>query len=283
MKITDLTSEDIRNFLSHLALTQKVASSTQNQAFNAILFLFRHVFHKDPENLGNTVRAKRGIKLPTVLSINEVKLIFAHMNGTNLLIAELLYGAGLRLMELARLRVKDIDFDSTTIFVRSGKGDNDRSTVLPRVVKVRLQKHLDGVKLLHERDLSQGYGSVNLPDALARKYQNAATEWGWQYVFPSSTLSVDPRSGTVGRHHISDTSIQKAFKNALQKTKIVKHASVHTLRHCFATHMLQSGVNIREVQSLLGHKHVETTMIYTHVLRNMADAPQSPLDVRYHS
>jgi integron integrase len=282
-KIADLSSGDIANFLSHLALKQKISSSTQNQAFNAILFLFRHVFQKNPENLGNTVRAKRGIRLPTVLSINEVKLIFAHMNGTNLLIAEILYGSGLRLMELARLRIKDIDFDATTIFVRSGKGDNDRSTVLPQAVKDRLQKHLEGVRLLHGRDLSQGYGSVKLPDALARKYQNAATEWGWQYVFPSSTLSVDPRSGRVGRHHISDTSIQKAFKNALQKTKIVKHASVHTLRHCFATHLLQIGVNIREVQSLLGHKHVETTMIYTHVLRDMAHAPQSPLDALYDS
>jgi len=280
-KIAELTDDDFKNFLSHLALKQKVSSSTQNQAFNAILFLFRHVFHTDPKNLSNAVRAKRGIRLPTVLSTDEVKQIFTHMNGTNLLIAELIYGCGLRLMELCRLRVKDIDFAANTIFVRSGKGDNDRSTMLPSVVKERLRKHLEDVKRLHEHDLAQGYGETHLPDALGRKYPKAGREWAWQYVFPSSKLSVDPRSGRIGRHHIGEKAIQVAVRNAVHKAGIVKHATVHTFRHSFATHLLQGGVNIREVQSLLGHKHVETTMIYTHVLRDMKNAPQSPLDALY--
>ncbi len=280
-RLADLTSTEFRDFLSHLAMKQRVSASTQNQAFNAILFLFRHVLGKDVGDMGNTVRAKRGLRLPVVFTVDEVRQLFSQMSGTYLLMAELLYGAGLRLMELARLRVKDIDFDANTLFVRSGKGDKDRSTVLPSVVKERLQEHLKGVKELHEKDLTAGYGEVHLPNALGRKYPNAGKEWAWQYVFPSSKISVDPRNGRVGRHHISDTPIQEAVKNALRKAGIPKHASVHTLRHSFATHLLQNGVNIREVQSLLGHKNVETTMIYTHVLRDMKNAPQSPLDALY--
>ena len=277
----DLSSVDFKNFLSHLALKQRVSSSTQNQAFNAVLFLFRHVLGKETGDLGDTVRAKRGQKLPVVLTVEEIRKLFSHMNATNLLIAELLYGAGLRLMELARLRVQDIDFDSDIIFVRSGKGDKDRSTMLPATVKERLREHLKKIKTLHDKDLATGHGEVFLPDALGRKYPNAAKEWGWQYVFPSSRPSVDPRSGRVGRHHISDKSIQLAFRDALRQAGIAKHATVHTLRHSFATHLLQNGINIREVQSLLGHKNVETTMVYTHVLRNMSNAPQSPLDTLY--
>jgi len=260
---------------------QRVSASTQNQAFNAILFLFRHVLGKEAGDLDNTVRAKRGHKIPVVLTVEEVKNLFAHMTGKSLLIAELLYGSGLRLMELARLRVKDIDFEANTLFVRSGKGDKDRSTVLPAAIKDRLREHLEEVKSMHENDLAKGFGKVFMPDALSRKYPNAAKEWAWQYVFPSSRLSVDPLSGKVMRHHISDKMIQNAVKNALRKSGIPKHASVHTLRHSFATHLLQSGVNIREVQSLLGHKNVETTMVYTHVLRNMSNAPRSPLDTLY--
>ena len=278
-KIAELSAGDFKNFISHLALKRKVSASTQNQAFNAILFLFRHVLHIEPENLSKTVRAKRGIRLPTVLSVDEVKKIFTHMSGTNLLITELIYGCGLRLMELCRLRVKDIDFAVNTIFVRSGKGDNDRSTMLPSAVKNRLQKHLEGVKRLHENDIALGYGDIYLPNALSRKYPKAGREWGWQYVFPSSRLSVDPQSGKVGRHHISEKTVQVAVKNAVKKAGIVKHATVHTFRHSFATHLLQNGVNIREIQSLLGHKNVETTMIYTHVLRDMTTAPKSPLDL----
>ena len=201
------------------------------------------------------------------------------MNGKDLLITGLLYGAGLRLMELARLRVKDIDMDLNTLTVRSGKGDKDRTTILPATVKDQLKNHLIETKSLHESDLSRGYGEVHLPDALSRKYPNAGKEWAWQYVFPANNLSVDPRSGRVARHHISDSAIQEVIKKAIRKAGIPKHASVHTLRHSFATHLLMNGVNIREVQELLGHKNVETTMIYTHVLRDMSKAPKSPLDL----
>jgi integron integrase len=279
--ISDISAVDFKNFISHLALKQRVSASTQNQAFNALLFLFRNVLGKETGNLSTSVRAKRGQKLPVVFSVNEIKSLFSHMTGKTLMIAELLYGSGLRLMELARLRVKDIDFDANIISVRSGKGDKDRSTVLPAAVKNRLKEHINEIKALHDKDLKNGHGEVFLPDALSRKYPNAGKSWAWQYIFPSSKLSVDPYSGKIGRHHISGTTIQDAIKNALSKAGIPKHASVHTLRHSFATHLLQSGVNIREVQSLLGHKNVETTMVYTHVLRNMSTAPQSPLDTLY--
>lgn len=276
-----LEAADFKNFISHLALKEKVSSSTQNQAFNAILFLFRNVLCKEVGDLGSTIRAKRGQKLPVVLSVDEIKKLLTKMSGKNRLMAELLYGSGLRLMELASLRVKDIDFDLNTIFVRSGKGDKDRTTVMPLVVKDRLIEHLKTVKELHDNDIAAGQGEVYLPDALGRKYPNAGKLWAWQYVFPSATLSVDPRSGRIGRHHISDKSIQTAFKSALTDAGIPKHATVHTLRHSFATHLLMNGVNIREVQELLGHKNVETTMIYTHVMRDMTGAPKSPLDALF--
>jgi len=276
-----LDSGDVRDFLSYLALTKRVSASTQNQAFNALLFLFRQVLKIELGDLSKTVRAKRGQRLPVVLSPEEVQELFKNVKGLNLLIIQLLYGAGLRLMELARLRVKDIDFGSNLIFVRASKGDKDRTTILPQTVKDILKLHIDEVKLLHDKDLAGGHGEVYLPDALERKYPNAAKEWGWQYVFPSSKLSVDPRSGKIRRHHISDKAIQNAVKEAVKKAGIVKHASVHTLRHSFATHLLMNGVNIREIQSLLGHKHLETTMIYTHVIRDMVSVPKSPLDQLY--
>jgi len=277
--ISETDASDFKNFISHLALKQRVSASTQNQAFNAILFFFRYVLGKEAGDLADTVRAKRGQKLPVIFSVEEVKRLLACMNGKDLLIAGLLYGAGLRLMELARLRVKDIDMDLNTLTVRSGKGDKDRTTILPATVKDQLKNHLIEVKSLHESDLSRGYGEVHLPDALSRKYPNSGKEWAWQYVFPANSLSVDPRSGRVARHHISDSAIQEVIKKAIRKAGIPKHASVHTLRHSFATHLLMNGVNIREVQELLGHKNVETTMIYTHVLRNMSKAPKSPLDL----
>jgi integron integrase len=239
------------------------------------------VLREDFDDLSGTMRAKRGKRLPVVLLVDEVKVLFKHLSGQTLLMAQLLYGAGLRLMELARLRVKDIDFDANLVFVRSGKGDNDRTTVLPESVKDQLHAHLMKAKTLHEKDLAAGYGEVYLPDALARKYPKAEKEWGWQYVFPSPRLSVDPRSGKIRRHHITNKAIQFAIGKAVEKAHIAKHATVHTLRHSFATHLLMNGVNIREVQSLLGHKNVETTMIYTHVLRDMKSAPQSPLDTLY--
>jgi integron integrase len=281
VRAAGLDSGDVKDFLSYLALTKKVSSSTQNQAFNALLFLFREVLKAELGDLSKTVRAKRGQKLPVVLSPEEVQALFEHVRGLSLLILQLLYGAGLRLLELARLRVKDIDFDQDLVFVRGSKGDKDRATILPQTVKDMLKRHLDEVKKVHEKDLAGGYGEVYLPDALERKYPNAAKEWGWQYVFPSSKLSVDPRSGKIRRHHIAEKTIQNAVKEAVQKAGIVKHASVHTLRHSFATHLLMNGVNIREIQNLLGHKHVETTMIYTHVLRDVVSVPKSPLDSLY--
>jgi integron integrase len=213
--ITETDASDFKNFLSHLALVQRVSASTQNQAFNAILFFFRFVLGKEVGNLADTVRAKRGQKLPVVFSVEEVKRLLACINGKDLLIAGLLYGAGLRLMELARLRVKDVDMDLNTLTVRSGKGDKDRVTILPATVKDQLKNHLIEVKSLHESDLSRGYGEVHLPDALSRKYPNAGKEWAWQYVFPANNLSVDPRSGWVARHHISDSAIQEVIKKAI--------------------------------------------------------------------
>lgn len=277
----DLIPEAVQNFLSHLAISQRVSSSTQNQALSALLFLFRNVLGQELGDISGIVWAKRGKKLPVVLWVEEVKALFQHLSGTALLIAQLLYGSGLRIKELARLRVLDIDFEGNLLIVRNGKGDKDRSTILSEAVKGPLRLHLPKVKVLYDKDLAAGHGEVYLPSALARKYPNAAKEWIWQYVFPSANLSVDPRSGKVRRHHISDKGIQVAIGKAVKKAGIVKHATVHTLRHSFATHLLMNGVNIREVQSLLGHKHVETTMIYTHVLRNMANAPQSPLDALY--
>ena len=270
---------DVRDFLSHLAVRQRVSSSTQNQAFNALLFLFREVLKINLQDLSKTVRAKRGSKIPVVLTQDEVKRLLNEIGGRDLLIIQILYGTGMRLMELARLRVQDIDFGLNSIIVRAGKGDKDRMTIMPEFVKESLKEHLSRVRKLHEKDLEMEHGEVYLPEGLDRKYPNAGKEWGWQYAFPSATLSVDPRTGKVRRHHISPSSIQKIVAAAVKKAGIAKHASVHTLRHSFATHLLMNGVNIREVQELLGHKNVETTMIYTHVLRNMSKAPESPLDV----
>ncbi len=275
---SEIDSSDARNYLSYLALKKRVSASTQNQAFNAILFLFRYVLNIEPGDLGKTARAKQGQRLPVVLSVEEVQSLFKYVHGVACLILKLLYGSGLRLMELARLRVKDVDFSSDLIFVRDGKGNKDRTTILPASIKTELQGHLAKVKSLHEKDISSGYGEVYLPDALELKYPKASKEWHWQYVFPSSKFSADPRTGKVRRHHVSEKNIQRAVKNAAKKAEITKHVKVHTLRHSFATHLLMNGVNIREIQQLLGHKNVETTMIYTHVLRDISKVPKSPLD-----
>lgn len=281
MQKESLSSEDVRDFLSHLALKLRVSSSTQNQAFNALLFLFRNVLMAELDDLKKTVRAKRGPKLPVVLSKEEVGNIFKHASGRDLLFLQLLYGTGMRLMELVRLRVHDVDFDSNLIFIRSSKGDKDRTTVLPEAVKDRLREHFKEVKALHEKDLKDGYGEVYLPFALERKYPNANKEFGWQYAFPSAKLSIDPACGKIRRFHMSEKTMQTAMAEAVKKAGIVKHATVHTLRHSFATHLLIDGVNIRNVQELLGHNHVETTMIYTHVIRDISNVPQSPLDKLY--
>jgi integron integrase len=272
------TAEDVRDFLSRLALVDRVSASTQNQAFSALLFFFRDVLGVGLGDMDKTVRAKRGVRVPTVLTVEETKSLLAAMSGETLLLAQLLYGGGLRLMEALRLRVQDIDFGSHSVVVRGGKGDKDRRTILPRTVVECLRAHLVKVKVLHEKDLSLGHGEVYLPDALERKYPGAGRDWVWQYVFPARGLSVDPRSGKVRRHHLSAKAIQTAVSLAARRAGLAKHATVHTLRHSFATHLLIKGVNIREIQELLGHKHVETTMVYTHVLRGLNRAPVSPLD-----
>jgi integron integrase len=268
-----IRSEHVRGFLSHLALRRQVASSTQNQAFNALLFLCREILNIELTDIDKAVRAKRGVKLPVVLSVDEIRRLIEAATGKDRLYVQLVYGTGLRLMEAVRLRVQDIDFDGGIVFVRGGKGDKDRSTMLPEAVKPVVHRHLEEVKKLHEQDIAAGYGEVLLPGSLARKYPNAPKTWGWQWVFPSSKLSIDPRSGKMLRHHISPTTIQKAVAGAVRKAGIVKHASVYTLRHSFATHLLMNGVNIREVQDLLGHNNVETTMIYRHVMRDMTKGP----------
>ena len=274
-----VSPELIKDFLAQLASRRKAAKSTQNQAFSALLFLCRHVLHVELNDMEKNLRSKIGKKLPVVLSPTEVKKLFSHMSGTNSLILRFIYSSGLRLSECARLRVKDLDFDQDLVFVRSGKGDKDRPTILAGQIQPELKSHLEDVKRLHEKDLADGFGEVYIPGALGRKYPAACREWGWQYVFPSARLSVDPRSKKTRRHHVSDGAIQKAMKKAVRDADIVKPASVHTLRHSFATHLLLNGVDLRQIQDYLGHKSVETTMIYTHVVKNMRNPAISPLDM----
>lgn len=272
-----VTADSMRSFLSYLAVQRNVASSTQNQAFNAVLFLLREVLGAEVGEI-KSIRAKRGPKLPVVLSVAEVKALLNEVDGSRRLMLELIYGAGLRVTEFVRLRVQDVDFGNDLLFVRGGKGDKDRTSLLPVKLIGLLEEHIRNDRQLHERDLAAGHGAVYLPGALARKYPGAAKKFGWQYLFPAKNLSVDPRSGKVMRHHISQQVVQRSLKDAVNRAKIEKHATVHTLRHSFATHLLLSGTNIREVQELLGHANVETTMIYTHVIREMGNKPQSPLD-----
>jgi integron integrase len=265
-------------FLTHLAVDGKVASSTQNQALNALTFLYQVVLQKPIEGV-DAVRAKKPVKLPVVLTREEVQQLLDAMEGTHQLMARLLYGTGMRLMECIRLRVKDVDFAMNQITVRDGKGMKDRVTVLPESLKAPLQNHLNRVKLLHQSDLQKGVGRVYLPFALARKYPNADREWCWQYCFPSKQISRDPRSGEMRRHHVNENSLQKAVKQAVRVAGLTKPASCHTLRHSFATHLLENGYDIRTVQELLGHKDVATTQIYTHVLNRPGLGVRSPLDV----
>lgn len=272
-------SAAVKRYLTYLAVDQKVASGTQNQAFNSILFFFRHALGEELEDIRNVVRAKKKRNIPAVLSVGEVKSLFAQVEGTRRMILELIYGAGLRVSELTRLRVMNIDFDNHHVVVKDGKGGKDRLVPLPRKLEDPLRAHFGKVKEMHDEDLAQGYGEVYLPPALNRKFSNAGREWKWQYVFPASKLAVDPRSGAVRRHHILDQTVQKIMRNAVKKAGIAKKATVHTLRHSFATHLLMSGVNIREIQELLGHKNLETTMIYTHVVRELSETPRSPLDM----
>jgi len=272
------SSRDAQAFLSYLVTEGHVAASTQNQAFNALLFLHRHVLHDDLGDMSATLRAKRGRKLPVVLSVEEVRDVLSHLEGTNRLMIEMTYGGGLRISELVRLRVKDIDFAGETITVRSGKGDKDRVTLLPRRLHDDLREHQPRVRALHERDLAAGAGEAPLPGALRRKYPRAGCEWAWQFLFPSARLAVDAEEKNFRRWHVSEATVQKAMKAAVRRSHIAKPASVHTLRHSFATHLLLKGIDIRRIQQLLGHKSVETTMIYTHVLSSVAPPVRSPLD-----
>lgn len=277
----DMGVREIERFLSHLATSRKVAPSTQKQALNAIVFLYRDVLHIDLSGDIAPQRAKQKQRPPTVLTQNEVSEIFAHLTGTHQLMAKLIYGSGLRLMECIRLRIKDIDFGQKKIYVRHGKGGKDRTTYLPQLIEAELRHHIERVKDLHVTDLKEGFGEVYLPQALGRKYTKAATETGWQYVFPSKKRSIDPRSGKERRHHVLESGLQKAVKNAVRKARIPKQATVHTLRHSFATHMLENGVNIRILQELMGHANVKTTEIYTHVMQKSIDSQKNPLDLLF--
>jgi integron integrase len=274
----EMGTPEMEQFLNYLAVEKKVAASTQNQALSALVFLYREVLRKDFEWMDNLERAKKPARLPVVLTETEVHKVLAHLDGQNWLMASLLYGAGLRLMECIRMRVKDIDFEYRQITVRDGKGNKDRVTMLPEASHEVLKQHLQRVRSLHQQDLDDGYGEVYLPFALERKYKNGGLQWGWQYVFPSVKRSLDPLSGKERRHHLDEKSLQRAVKNAARKARVTKPASCHTFRHSFATHLLQRGQDIRTVQELLGHKDVRTTMIYTHVLNRGGKGVRSPLD-----
>jgi integron integrase len=274
----DLSADAVAAFLSHLAVDEQVAAATQNQARSALLFLYRDVLGIELDALGPVVQARAPKRLPMVLTRAEVQAVLRELQGTHRLMAQLLYGSGLRLLECVRLRVKDLDFEAHQLTVRAGKGDKDRVTMLPERLIASLSDHLVRVRRLHEDDLLRGYGSVYLPTALERKYPNASIEWGWQYVFPAEHFSNDPRTGMRRRHHLSESGLQKAVRRAVRDAGIDKPASCHTFRHSFATHLLERGYDIRTVQELLGHADVRTTMIYTHVLNRGGRGVRSPLD-----
>lgn len=274
----EMGAPEVEAFLTHLATTANVSASTQNLALSSILFLYKEVLAVDLPWLEGVTRAKKPQRLPVVMTRDEVRQVLAHMQGTHHLMASLMYGTGMRLMECVRLRVKDVDFARHEILVREGKGNKDRVTMLPDSLASALQAHLEKVQRVHAQDCAEGCGDVYLPHALARKYPHAATDWGWQYVFPATSRSRDPRSDAVRRHHVNEQAYQRAIKSAVRDAGINKPATSHTLRHSFATHLLESGYDIRTVQELLGHEDVATTQIYTHVLNRGGLAVRSPLD-----
>lgn len=276
----ELGAAEVELFLTTLAVKGKVSASTQNQAKSAILFLYKEVLGIQLPWLDNVETAKRPTYLPVVLTVREVNSMLEHVYGTVGLILRLLYGTGMRIKECVSLRVKDVDFERCEILIRDGKGFKDRITMLPQSLAAPLREHLKRVELLHQADLRAGHGEVYMPFALARKYPAAGKSWPWQYIFPSSRISKDPRSDRISRHHADDKAIQRSMRNAVRKADIHKPATPHTLRHSFATHLLQSGYDIRTVQELLGHKDVSTTMIYTHVLNKGGRGVVSPLDAR---
>jgi len=265
-------------FLTSLAVNDKVSASTQNQALNALLFLYKDVLHTPLDHLANVTRANRTIRIPIVFTPTEVKTILSHLKGTTFLVSNLLYGSGLRLLEALRLRIKDLDFQSHSIIVREGKGNKDRRTVLPVSIIPRLKIHMEKGRAVHLDDLAEGFGEVHLPDQLSKKFPDAARSWEWQYLFPATRFSVDPETKKKMRHHIEESHIQREIKKAITAAEITKGGSAHTFRHSFATHLLENGYDIRTVQELLGHADVRTTMIYTHVLNKGGLAVRSPLD-----
>lgn len=274
----EMGGPEINAYLTYLAVRGRVSASTQNQALAALLFLYKRVLEREVNDLGTVVRAKTPKRLPIVLTRDEVVDVLAQLEGERRLMAALMYGSGLRLTECLRLRVADIDFGAGEIVVRDGKGGKDRVTVLPESCREPLAEQLAHARRVHRGDLAQGWGRVALPEALARKYPNAAAEWGWQWVFPQETRWCDPRTGEQGRHHVHETILQREVREAVRRSGMVKHATCHTFRHSFATHLLESGYDIRTIQELLGHKNVSTTMIYTHVLNRGGMGVRSPMD-----
>ena len=270
-------ANEVKQFLNHLALEKNVAASTQNQALNALVFMYRHVLEQPFENMQGLVYAKQKINIPVVLSKNEIRQILSHLTGIQWLLVSLLYGSGLRVMECLRLRVKDFDYTYKTITIRDGKGNKDRVVTFPEPIIKPLKNHLRIVNDQHKRDLESGYGQVYLPDALSRKYPNMNKEWAWQYAFPSLKMSKDPRTQIIRRYHYNESTIQKAVKAVINKCQIHKKVGCHTFRHAFATHLLERGCDIRTVQEQLGHKDIRTTQIYTHVLKRGANSVKSPL------
>jgi len=274
----ELAEAQVNSFLSHLAVKEHVAASTQNQALSALLFLYEHVLEQPLDRLEGVERARRSRRLPVVLTVDEVTCVLNGMRGDRWLVAMLLYGGGLRLLEGLRLRVKDLDFERREITVREGKGDKDRVTMLPQAVIPALQQHLRHVEVIHQQDVAEGFGRVELPHALARKYPNANREWMWQFVFPQEKRWRNPKTGEQGRHHLHESLVRKAISQAVRAAKVTKRVTSHTFRHSFATHLLQSGYDIRTIQELLGHADVRTTMIYTHVLNRGGRGVESPAD-----
>lgn len=274
----EMAEPDINRFLTHLAVKEKVSASTQNQALAALLFLYRHVIGRDIGGLGEVIRARKPERRPVVMTREEVKAVLANLTGDKRLMASIMYGAGLRLMECLRLRVQDIDFSRNEILVRDGKGAKDRMTMLPESTKAPLQDHLKQVKTIHQQDVADGWGRVLLPNALDRKYPTAPQDWRWQWVFPQEHRWKNTKTGEEGRHHVHETILQRAVKEAVRQAGVVKHVGCHSFRHSFATHLLEAGYDIRTIQELLGHKDVTTTMIYTHVLIKGGRGVRSPVD-----
>ena len=270
---------EINAFLSHLATGERVSATTQNQALAALLFLYRTVLGGDVGNLEGVIRARRRQRLPVVFTVGEVRAVLGHLDGTEALVAQLLYGSGLRLMEALRLRIKDVDLEQRCITVRCGKGDKDRRTMLPDSLVEPLQRHMQGLRGVHQADLAAGWGTVELPHALERKYRNAAREWAWQWLFPQGRRWRDPHQRLEGRHHLDPSLVQRAVRAAVQAAWISKPATCHSFRHSFATHLLEQGADIRTIQELLGHSDVKTTMIYTHVLNSCPSGVRSPADL----